>query len=51
MERLADLVTYGRMDPGLMATHVFKGFEKIEEALMMMRSKSGDVIKPVVICE
>ncbi|HOT93999.1 MAG TPA: NAD(P)-dependent alcohol dehydrogenase [Methanoregulaceae archaeon] len=51
MERLADLVKYGRMDPGLMATHIFHGFDKIEEALLMMRNKSGDVIKPVVICD
>ncbi|MEN6341865.1 MAG: NAD(P)-dependent alcohol dehydrogenase [Methanospirillum sp.] len=51
MERLADLVKYGRLDPSLMATHVFKGLDKIEDALMMMRSKGADVIKPVVICE
>ncbi len=51
MERLAEVVMHKRMDPALMATHVFHGFEKIEEALMMMRKKSGDVIKPVVICE
>ncbi len=51
MERLADVVTYGRMDPSLMATHVYRGLDKIEDALAMMRNKSGDVIKPVVICE
>jgi isopropanol dehydrogenase (NADP+) len=51
MEDLANIVTYGRMDPSLMATHVFRGLDKIEEALMMMKSKSEDVIKPVVICE
>jgi threonine dehydrogenase-like Zn-dependent dehydrogenase len=51
MERLADIVKYGRMDPALMATHVYRGLDKIEDALAMMRNKSGDVIKPVVICE
>jgi len=51
MERLADIIKYKRMDPALMATHVFRGFEKIEDALAMMKTKGPDVIKPVVICE
>ena len=51
MERLAEIIKYKRMDPSLMATHVFKGLDKIEEALMMMKSKGADFIKPVVICE
>ncbi len=51
MERLASIIQTGRMDPSLMATHVFHGFEKIEDALAMMKSKGPDVIKPVVICE
>ncbi|KZX15257.1 NADP-dependent isopropanol dehydrogenase [Methanobrevibacter cuticularis] len=51
MERLADIVTYGRMDPALMATHVFHGFDKIEEALLLMKEKPKDLIKPVVIID
>jgi isopropanol dehydrogenase (NADP+) len=51
MERLADLVTYGRMDPSLMATHVFKGFDNLEEALLLMREKPRDLIKPVVLLD
>jgi alcohol dehydrogenase (NADP+) len=51
MERLAEVIRHGRMDPSLMATQVFHGLDRIEEALMMMRSKAPDVIKPVVICE
>lgn len=51
MERLADIVSYGRMDPGLMATHVFHGFDKIEEALLLMKEKPRDLIKPVVIID
>jgi alcohol dehydrogenase (NADP+) len=51
MERLADLVTYGRMDPELMVTHTFKGFDKIGEALELMREKPRDLIKPVVLLE
>jgi len=51
MEQLADIVTYGRMDPELMTTHVFKGFEKVEEGLELMREKPKDLIKPVVLIE
>ncbi|MDR2966484.1 MAG: NAD(P)-dependent alcohol dehydrogenase [Methanobacteriaceae archaeon] len=51
MERLADIVKYGRMDPALMATHVFHGFDKVEEALMLMKDKPRDLIKPVVIVD
>ncbi|MCL2686924.1 MAG: NAD(P)-dependent alcohol dehydrogenase [Methanobrevibacter sp.] len=51
MERLADIVSYGRMDPALMATHVFHGFDKIEEALLLMKEKPRDLIKPVVIVD
>lgn len=51
MERLAEVVTHGRMDPSLMATHVFKGFDKLEEALLLMKEKPKDLIKPVVLLD
>jgi alcohol dehydrogenase (NADP+) len=51
MERLADIITYGRMDPSLMATHVYKGFDKLEEALLLMKDKPRDLIKPVVLLD
>jgi alcohol dehydrogenase (NADP+) len=51
MERLRDIVTYGRIDPSLIATHVFKGFDKIEEAFLLMKEKPRDLIKPVVLLE
>ncbi|MGF7119159.1 NAD(P)-dependent alcohol dehydrogenase [Methanobacterium oryzae] len=51
MERLRDMVTYGRIDSSLMATHVFKGFDKVEEALLLMKEKPRDLIKPVVFLE
>ena len=47
-EKLAAMITAGRVDPGLLLTHKYHGFEHLEEALMMMRSKSPDLIKPVV---
>ena len=51
MERLTDMVTYGRIDPSLMATHIFKGLDKLEEALLLMKDKPHDLIKPVVILD
>ena len=49
MEKLASLVLTGRVDPSLLLTHKFNGFNHIEEALMLMKSKTADLIKPVVI--
>ena len=49
MEKFARLITTGRIDPGRMITHKFNGFEHIEEALMMMKDKPQDLIKPAVI--
>ncbi len=49
MEKLAELVRLGRLDLSLLLTHRFSGFEKIEEALMLMREKPRDLIKPVVV--
>ena len=51
MERLAEMVTHKRIDPSLMATHVFKGFDKLEEALILMKDKPQDLIKPIVLLE
>lgn len=51
MERLAEMVIHKRIDPSLMATHIFKGFDKLEEALLLMKDKPQDLIKPVVLLE
>jgi isopropanol dehydrogenase (NADP+) len=51
MERMADLCTYGRIKPEKMVTQVFEGFEKIEKALMLMKEKPRDLIKPVVLLD
>jgi threonine dehydrogenase-like Zn-dependent dehydrogenase len=48
MEKLASLVVNGRIDPSLMLTHKFEGFEKIEDAVELMHNKPADLIKPVV---
>lgn len=49
MEKLASLITYGRIDPSLMLTHRFKGMDKMEDALMLMKDKPSDLIKPVIV--
>ena len=51
MEKLASLITNGRLDPSLLITHKFHGFEKIPEALELMHNKPADLIKPVIYCD
>ena len=48
MEKLASLVETGKYDPSKLITHKFEGFDKIEEALLLMKNKPADLIKPVV---
>jgi isopropanol dehydrogenase (NADP+) len=48
MEKLASLVETGRIDPSKLITHRFEGMDNIEKALMLMREKPGNLIKPVV---
>ena len=48
MEKMAQLLKTGRLDTSKLVTHVFDGFDKIEEALMLMKDKPKDLIKPVV---
>ena len=49
MEKLAALLSTGRLDTSRLLTHRFQGFDKIEEALMLMKDKPRDLIKPVVL--
>ena len=51
MEKLASLVEVGKLDLNPMLTHRFSGFEKVEEALLLMKEKPPDLIKPIVVCE
>lgn len=48
MEKLAALMETGRLDTSKLITHKFEGFDKIEPALMLMKEKPKDLIKPVV---
>lgn len=49
MEKLASLMETGRLDTSPLLTHRFNGFEHMEEALLLMKDKPRDLIKPVVI--
>jgi len=51
MEKLASLVEVGKLNLSPMLTHRFKGFDKMEEALLLMKEKPRDLIKPVVVIE
>lgn len=49
MEKLASLIVNKRLDVSKLITHKFEGFEHMEEALLLMKNKPRDLIKPVVI--
>ena len=49
MEKLASLLENKRLDTSKLITHTFHGFEHLEEALLLMKNKPSDLIKPVVI--
>lgn len=51
MEKLSSLVSAGRLDLHPEVTHLYHGWDKLEEALFTMRSKPKDLIKPVVVIE
>lgn len=51
MEKLASLVMAGRIHPEKLVTHRFVGLENVEPALMLMKDKPRDLIKPLVIIE
>ncbi len=48
MEKLGALVSSGKLKLSPMHTHIFEGWDHLEEALFLMRDKPDDLIKPVV---
>lgn len=48
IERLLQMVKYGRIQPEKLVTHRLKGLDKIEEALYLMKEKPKDLIKVMV---
>ena len=51
MEKLGALVASGRLDVHPLATHIYHGWEEVESALLYIREKRPDLIKPVVVLE
>lgn len=49
MEKLISLLETNRLDTSKLITHKFNSFDKVEEALLLMKDKPKDLIKPVVI--
>ena len=49
LEKFARLILTGKLDVKPMITHTLNGFDKVEEALLLMKDKPADLIKPVVI--
>ena len=48
-EKLARLIQSGRIYPEKLITHTFHGLESVEPALMLMKNKPADLIKPLVL--
>jgi threonine dehydrogenase-like Zn-dependent dehydrogenase len=48
IERIFEMIRYGRLDPEPLVTHEFYGFDKIEEALMLMKEKPDSLVKAMV---
>ena len=51
MEKMLDLLVTNKINTSKLITHKFEGFDKIEEALMLMKDKPSDLIKPVVVID
>lgn len=47
-ERLLEMVRYGRVDPTKLITHKYYGFDKLYDALKIMRDKPDDLVKAAV---
>ena len=50
-EKLARLVMENRIHPEKLITHRFTGLESVEPALMLMKDKPKNLIKPLVVME
>ncbi|MDH6365260.1 threonine dehydrogenase-like Zn-dependent dehydrogenase [Enterococcus sp. PF1-24] len=51
IERMLNMIKYGRIDTTKLVTHRFYGFAAIEDAFKMMDEKPADLIKPVIFID
>lgn len=48
LERILQLIKYNRIDPEPLITHELDGFDKIKDAIYLMKEKPADLIKVMV---
>jgi len=48
IERIMEMIKYERVNPEFLITHKLDGFDKIEEAMLLMEKKPQDLIKVMV---
>lgn len=48
IERIFEMIKFGRLDPSLLVTHELTGFDSIEQGLMLMKEKPMDLVKVIV---
>lgn len=48
LERIFEMIRYGRIDPAPLITHRLNGFDQIEAALFLMKEKPQDLVKVMV---
>lgn len=48
IQRMLEMIRYGRIDTTKVITHKFHGFDKMEEAFLLMDKKPPELIKPIV---
>lgn len=51
IQRMMEMVKYGRIHPEKLITHRLKGLDKIEEALYLMKEKPQDLVKVMVLAD
>ena len=48
IRKMMDVIRYAPLDTTKLISHTFRGFEKMEDAFLLMDSKVSDLIKPIV---
>ena len=48
LRQMMDVIQYAPLDTTKLITHTFRGFDQMEDALLLMDSKAPDLIKPIV---
>ena len=48
LERIFDLIRFGRLDPAPLVTHELQGFDMLPQAIELMRNKPDDLMKIAV---